>query len=60
MATASDFQSGGLSHLDERGAAHMVDVTEKSATRRTAVAAERLTHLDGGGGADLHRGPAQR
>src|SRR5246127_4609869 len=30
---------GTLSHLDERGAAHMVDVTEKEATKRTAVAA---------------------
>ncbi|OBG72748.1 molybdenum cofactor biosynthesis protein C [Mycobacterium sp. E2462] len=29
----------GLSHLDERGAAHMVDVTDKGATKRTAVAA---------------------
>lgn len=29
----------GLSHLDESGAAHMVDVTGKDATRRTAVAA---------------------
>ena len=29
----------GLSHLDEAGAAHMVDVTAKSATKRTAVAA---------------------
>jgi cyclic pyranopterin monophosphate synthase len=28
-----------LSHLDEHGAAHMVDVTEKAATARTAVAA---------------------
>jgi cyclic pyranopterin monophosphate synthase len=28
-----------LSHVDERGAAHMVDVSEKAATRRTAVAA---------------------
>ncbi|MET0474884.1 MAG: cyclic pyranopterin monophosphate synthase MoaC [Mycobacterium sp.] len=27
-----------LSHLDEAGAAHMVDVTAKDATRRTAVA----------------------
>ena len=27
-----------LSHLDESGAAHMVDVTAKDATRRTAVA----------------------
>jgi cyclic pyranopterin monophosphate synthase len=34
--------SGPLSHLDERGAAHMVDVTEKSATKRTAVAAGTL------------------
>ncbi|WP_407665668.1 cyclic pyranopterin monophosphate synthase MoaC [Mycolicibacillus parakoreensis] len=31
--------AGGLSHLDEHGAAHMVDVTDKSTTRRTAVAA---------------------
>jgi cyclic pyranopterin phosphate synthase len=28
-----------LSHIDEAGAAHMVDVTAKDATRRTAVAA---------------------
>jgi len=28
----------GLSHLDESGAAHMVDVTAKDATKRTAVA----------------------
>jgi cyclic pyranopterin monophosphate synthase len=28
-----------LSHLDEHGAAHMVDVTEKAVTARTAVAA---------------------
>ena len=28
----------GLSHLDEAGAAHMVDVTAKSASKRTAVA----------------------
>jgi cyclic pyranopterin monophosphate synthase len=28
-----------LSHLDDSGAAHMVDVTGKDATRRTAVAA---------------------
>ena len=34
--------SGRLSHLDERGAAHMVDVTDKEATRRTAVAAGAL------------------
>lgn len=36
-AAASD--AGSLSHLDERGAAHMVDVTAKGATRRMAVAA---------------------
>lgn len=29
----------GLSHLDETGAAHMVDVTAKDASRRVAVAA---------------------
>jgi cyclic pyranopterin phosphate synthase len=28
----------GLSHLDESGAAHMVDVTAKESTKRTAVA----------------------
>lgn len=27
-----------LSHLDESGAAHMVDVTDKTVTARTAVA----------------------
>ncbi|OBK21925.1 molybdenum cofactor biosynthesis protein C [Mycobacterium asiaticum] len=31
-----------LSHLDEQGAAHMVDVTEKATTRRVAVAAGAL------------------
>ena len=31
-----------LSHLDESGAAHMVDVTAKDATNRTAVAAGAL------------------
>lgn len=35
-------ESGGLSHVDERGEAHMVDVTGKQATRRTAVAAGTL------------------
>jgi cyclic pyranopterin phosphate synthase len=33
---------GRLSHLDEAGAAHMVDVTEKNATKRTAVASGTL------------------
>jgi cyclic pyranopterin monophosphate synthase len=31
-----------LSHLDEHGAARMVDVTDKAATTRTAVAAGRV------------------
>jgi cyclic pyranopterin monophosphate synthase len=31
-----------LSHLDEKGAAHMVDVTGKDATKRTAVAVGTL------------------
>jgi cyclic pyranopterin monophosphate synthase len=31
--------SAPLSHLDERGAAHMVDVSDKAVTKRTAVAA---------------------
>lgn len=34
--------AGRLSHLDERGAAHMVDVTAKAVTKRTAVAAGAL------------------
>ncbi len=33
---------GPLSHLDEHGAAHMVDVTAKDATKRIAVAAGAL------------------
>ncbi len=32
-------RSGALSHLDERGAAHMVDVSGKAPSKRTAVAA---------------------
>ena len=31
-----------LSHLDDSGAAHMVDVTGKDATKRTAVATGTL------------------
>ncbi|MGK2881384.1 MAG: cyclic pyranopterin monophosphate synthase MoaC [Mycobacterium sp.] len=34
--------AGRLSHVDESGAAHLVDVTDKAATRRTAVAAGTL------------------
>jgi cyclic pyranopterin monophosphate synthase len=34
--------SNPLSHLDERGAAHMVDVSDKAVTKRTAVAAGTL------------------
>jgi cyclic pyranopterin phosphate synthase len=34
--------SGRLSHIDDRGAAHMVDITDKTATKRTAVAAGSL------------------
>ena len=37
MTAVSD--AGPLSHLDERGAAHMVDVSAKATTKRTAVAA---------------------
>lgn len=40
MATAPGSQP--LSHLDERGAARMVDVSDKSTTRRVAVAAGML------------------
>ncbi|BBZ31777.1 cyclic pyranopterin monophosphate synthase MoaC [Mycolicibacterium confluentis] len=36
MVRGSDSQP--LSHLDERGAAHMVDVSDKDVTKRTAVA----------------------
>ncbi|MGL6044525.1 MAG: cyclic pyranopterin monophosphate synthase, partial [Sandaracinobacteroides sp.] len=32
-----------LTHLDERGAAHMVDVGGKDVTRRVAVAEGRIT-----------------
>lgn len=35
-------RSERLSHLDESGAAHMVDVTAKDATRRTAIATGTL------------------
>jgi cyclic pyranopterin phosphate synthase len=34
--------TGPLSHIDAGGAAHMVDVTEKTATKRVAVAAGSL------------------
>src|ERR1700760_595940 len=39
---AGESRPGTLSHLDERGAAHMVDVTDKGTTKRTAVAAGAL------------------
>jgi cyclic pyranopterin monophosphate synthase len=34
--------TGPLSHIDASGAAHMVDVTEKTATKRVAIAAGSL------------------
>ena len=40
MGSVAD--SGPLSHVDDQGAAHMVDVTGKAATNRTAVAAGSL------------------
>jgi len=46
-----------LTHFDARGSAHMVDVGEKAATRRTAVASGRISmkpatcRLVAGGGA---------
>jgi cyclic pyranopterin phosphate synthase len=39
---AAEVHVSALSHLDERGAAHMVDVTEKGPTRRIAAAAGTL------------------
>lgn len=42
MAQADPTGAGRLSHLDETGAAHMVDVTGKDTTKRTAVAAGTL------------------
>ncbi|MDX1887245.1 cyclic pyranopterin monophosphate synthase MoaC [Mycolicibacterium sp. 120270] len=42
MAQADPTGPGRLSHLDETGAAHMVDVTGKDTTKRTAVAAGTL------------------
>jgi cyclic pyranopterin monophosphate synthase len=41
MASVADPESP-LSHIDTHGAAHMVDVTVKAATKRTAVAAGAL------------------
>ena len=35
--------SGKLTHFDEAGAAHMVDVSEKAVTDRVAVASGRIT-----------------
>src|ERR1700757_903597 len=40
MGSVAD--SGPLSHIDDHGAAHMVDVAGKAATKRTAVAAGSL------------------
>jgi cyclic pyranopterin monophosphate synthase len=40
MACVADL--GPLSHIDDQGAAHMVDVTAKEASKRTAVAAGSL------------------
>jgi cyclic pyranopterin monophosphate synthase len=34
--------AGPLSHIDDQGAAHMVDVTDKATTKRTAIAAGSL------------------
>lgn len=42
LRAADDATPEPLSHIDDRGAAHMVDVTEKAATGRTAVAAGSL------------------
>ena len=39
---SGETRSGTLSHVDERGTAHMVDVTGKGATNRVAVAAGTL------------------
>jgi cyclic pyranopterin phosphate synthase len=41
-ATTPPPGAGPLSHIDNHGAAHMVDVTEKAATKRTAAAAGSL------------------
>ena len=43
MPDKADPHSGGLTHFDEDGKARMVDVGEKAATHRVAVAAARLT-----------------
>jgi cyclic pyranopterin phosphate synthase len=43
MATSVKRASGAqLTHFDRRGAAHMVDVGEKPATHRVAVASGRI------------------
>ncbi|WP_422611053.1 cyclic pyranopterin monophosphate synthase MoaC [Mycobacterium sp.] len=42
MADSATPSTGPLSHIDDQGAAHMVDVTGKAASARTAVAAGSL------------------
>jgi cyclic pyranopterin phosphate synthase len=42
VADSATPPTGRLSHIDDRGAAHMVDVTAKAASARTAVAAGSL------------------
>ncbi|MFK7977090.1 MAG: cyclic pyranopterin monophosphate synthase MoaC [Halioglobus sp.] len=43
MASEGSSGSTGLTHLDEQGAAHMVDVGEKAITQRTATATSTVT-----------------
>jgi cyclic pyranopterin phosphate synthase len=42
MSAASSFPASPLTHFDETGQAHMVDVGDKAATRRRAVASGRI------------------
>ncbi|MFZ3316185.1 MAG: cyclic pyranopterin monophosphate synthase MoaC [Mycobacterium sp.] len=42
VADSATPSTGPLSHIDDQGAAHMVDVTGKAASARTAVAAGSL------------------
>lgn len=42
MARPGDTSSGGLTHFDAEGAAHMVDVSPKAETARVAIAGARV------------------
>lgn len=53
---SGESRSGPLSHLDEQGAEHIIDGTEKVIIKRTAVAAGALHPSAHVGNADLDQG----